>query len=133
MDIGGGGFTAAAACATYALIRANEDGWSDAAVWGLLGLAVVLLAVFVTFESRSRHPMFELALLRNRSFVVVLLAGLLLTFAAFATFTYTSIWLQSVLGLSAIGAGSPACRCRSRRSVSRRYWGGFCTAGGQIW
>ena len=106
VDIGGMvSFTAAAVSATYALILANEEGWSDAGVWGLIGLAVVLLAVFVAFESRSRHAMFDLALLRNRSFVGVLLAGLLLTFAAFATFTYTSIWLQSVLGMSAIGAG----------------------------
>ncbi|WP_405096477.1 MFS transporter [Micromonospora sp. NBC_01412] len=106
VDVGGMvSFTAAAACATYALIRANEDGWSNAGVWWLIVLAAVLLAVFVAFEARSRHAMFDLALLRNRSFVGVLLAGFLLTFAAFATFTYTSIWLQSVLGLSPLGAG----------------------------
>ncbi|MFI6761729.1 MFS transporter [Micromonospora sp. NPDC050417] len=98
-------FTAAAACATYALIRANEDGWSDRGVWWLLTLAGLLLAGFVAIETRSRHAMFDLGLLRNRSFVGVLLAGLLMTFAAFAVFTYTSIWLQSVLGMSAIGAG----------------------------
>jgi MFS family permease len=106
VDIGGmASFTAAAGVAIYALIRANGAGWSDPGVWGLLGLAAVLLAVFALVEARSRHAMFDLALLANRSFVGVLLAGLLLTFAAFATFTYTSIWLQSVLGLSAIGAG----------------------------
>jgi predicted MFS family arabinose efflux permease len=106
VDIGGmAGFTAAAACATYALIRANEDGWSNAGVWWLLVLAAVLLAVFAAFEARSQHPMLDLTLLRNRSFVGVLLAGFLLTFAAFAAFAYTSIWLQSVLGLSPIGAG----------------------------
>jgi MFS family permease len=49
--------------------------------------------------------MLDLALLRNRSFAGVLLAALVLTFAAFASFTYTSIWLQSVLGLSPIQAG----------------------------
>ncbi|MGW3605364.1 MFS transporter [Micromonospora sp. NPDC005161] len=98
-------FTAAAACATYALIRANEDGWSAAAVWWLLVVAALLLAGFVAIEARTRHAMFDLALLRNRSFVAVLLAGLLLTFAAFTTLTYTSIWLQSVLGLSPIAAG----------------------------
>lgn len=106
VDIGGMvSFTAAAAGATYALILANERGWDDVTVWGLLGLAAVLLTVFVMVESLSRHAMFDLTLLRNRSFVGVLLAGLLLTFAAFATYTYTSIWLQSVLGMSAIGAG----------------------------
>ncbi|GIH13900.1 MFS transporter [Rugosimonospora africana] len=98
-------FTAAAGCATYALIRANENGWSSAATWWTLGLAAVLLVAFVAVESRSRGAMLDLALLRNRSFVGVLIAGLLMTFAAFAAFTYTSIWLQSVLGLSPIEAG----------------------------
>jgi EmrB/QacA subfamily drug resistance transporter len=106
VDVGGmASFTAAAACATYALIRANEDGWSGAGVWWLLALAAVLLAVFAAIEARSQHAMLDLGLLRNRSFVGVLLAGFLLTFAAFAAFTYTSIWLQSVLGLSPIAAG----------------------------
>ncbi|KJE19340.1 arabinose efflux permease family protein [Frankia torreyi] len=106
VDLGGmTSFTAAAAGATYALIRANEHGWSDPGIWGLLAAAVVLLAVFTAVEAHTQHPMLDLALLRNRSFVGVLLAGLLLTFAAFAAFTYTSIWLQSVLGLSPIEAG----------------------------
>ncbi|MFF0370625.1 hypothetical protein [Micromonospora sp. NPDC005087] len=58
-------------------------------------VAALLLAGFVTIEARTRNAMFDLALLRDRSFVAVLLAGLLLTFAAFTTLTYTSIWLQS--------------------------------------
>ena len=49
--------------------------------------------------------MLDLALLRNRAFVGVLIAGLVLTLSAFSAFTYTSIWLQSVLGLSPIQAG----------------------------
>ncbi|WP_439675912.1 MFS transporter [Embleya sp. MST-111070] len=99
------GFTLAAAAATYALIRANEDGWSDAGVRWLLAASVVSLAGFTVIEVRSQYPLFDLALLRNRTFVGVLLAGLLLTFAAFAGFSYTSIWLQTVRGMSPIGAG----------------------------
>jgi EmrB/QacA subfamily drug resistance transporter len=98
-------FTAAAAAATYGLIRANEYGWSAPGTWGTLVASVVLLAVFVVIEQRTDHAMLDLALMRNRSFVGILLAGLLLTFAAFASFTYVSIWLQSVLGLSPIQAG----------------------------
>jgi MFS family permease len=49
--------------------------------------------------------MLDLDLLRNRSFAGVLIAGFVLTFAAFASFTYVSIWLQSVLDLSPIEAG----------------------------
>jgi EmrB/QacA subfamily drug resistance transporter len=98
-------FTAAAAAATYGLIRANEHGWSSLGTWGTLVASAVLLAAFVAVEQRTDRPMLDLALMRNRSFVGVLLGGLLLTFAAFAAFTYTSIWLQSVLGLSPIQAG----------------------------
>jgi len=98
-------FSGAAAAATYALIRANEAGWSNALTWWMLALAGALLAAFVWTEARSPHPLLDLALLRQRSFVGVLAAGLLLPFAAFAAFTYTSIWLQSVLGMSPVQAG----------------------------
>jgi hypothetical protein len=65
----------------------------------------VLLALFVLVELRVAQPMLDLGLLRNRAFVGVLLGGMLLTLAAFAAFTYTSIWLQSVLGMTPIQAG----------------------------
>jgi EmrB/QacA subfamily drug resistance transporter len=98
-------FTVAAATATYALIRANERGWSNSLTWIMLAVAAVALTLFVVVESRSPHAMLEPALLRNRTFSGVLIAGLLLTFAAFALFTYTSIWLQSVMGMSPLRAG----------------------------
>ncbi|WP_084010842.1 MFS transporter [Pseudofrankia sp. DC12] len=98
-------FSASAGSATYALIRANDDGWSDLGVWLLLAGAVVLLGVFAALEARSSHPMFDLSLLRNRRFTGVLVAGLLMTFAAFSAFTYTSIWLQSVIRMTPLQAG----------------------------
>ncbi|MFI6158824.1 MFS transporter [Micromonospora haikouensis] len=106
VDVGGVVvFAVAAGCATYALIRAAEADWSDAVVWAAAGAAAVLLAGFAVVEWRVRQPMFDLALLRDRAFVAVLLAGLLLTFAAFAPLAYSMIWLQSVLGLGPVGAG----------------------------
>jgi EmrB/QacA subfamily drug resistance transporter len=106
VDVGGMiTFTAAAALATYGLIRANEHGWSALGTWGTLAGSAVLLAIFVAVELRTEHAMLDLGLMRNRSFVGVLIGGLMLTFAAFASFTYVSIWLQSVLGLSPIEAG----------------------------
>jgi EmrB/QacA subfamily drug resistance transporter len=106
VDVAGmAAFTAAAGTLTYGLIRANEHGWSMPATWLWLAASPVLLAAFVVVESRSPQSMLDLGLLRNRSFVGILLAALVLTFAAFASFTYTSIWLQSVLGLTPIEAG----------------------------
>lgn len=98
-------FTAAAASLTYGLIQANANGWSQAGSWAPIAAAPLLLALFVVIELRTQAPMLDLALMRNRCFVGILLAGLVVTLAAFASFTYTSIWLQSVLGLSPIQAG----------------------------
>jgi len=98
-------FTVAALALTLAVIRANTVGWGAFQTWGLLALSALALAAFVLVERRSPDAMLDLALLRNRSFVGILVASLLVNFAAFAAFTYTSIWLQSVLGLSPLRAG----------------------------
>ena len=98
-------FTVAATALTLAVIRANEEGWGSVQTWGLLVLSALALAAFVLVEMRSPHAMLDLALLRNRSFTGILIAGLLVNFAAFAAFTYTSIWLQSVVGMTPLQAG----------------------------
>ena len=66
---------------------------------------MVFLGAFLVVEARVDQPMIELSLLRNRSFAGVLIAALVLNFSAFAFFTYTSIWMQSVLGFGAIKTG----------------------------
>ncbi|MFE9579096.1 MFS transporter [Nocardia sp. NPDC006044] len=99
-------FTVSAAAATYALIRANEHGWSNALTWWLLLVAAVALLVFLLVERTSAQPMLDLALLRDRSFAGVLVAAGTLFFAAFGALMYTQIWMQSVLGLTAIQAGA---------------------------
>jgi EmrB/QacA subfamily drug resistance transporter len=95
-------FTAAAGCLTYALIR---GGWSSPVTLGLLAAAVAALALFGAIEMRRRDPMLDLSLLRNRAFTGLLIAGALLSAAAWADMAYESLWLQSLLGKSAIGAG----------------------------
>ena len=98
-------FTVCAAAVTYALIQSGTDGWTGAKVLGLFGVAVLSLIAFIVIELRTEAPLLDLSLLRNRSFAGLMFAGLLLSAAAFAHLTYTSIWLQSVLGMSPIKAG----------------------------
>jgi EmrB/QacA subfamily drug resistance transporter len=97
--------TAAAAAATYAMIRAGSYGWAAVGTWGLLAAAAGLLGAFAVIEWRTADPMLDLRLLRSRVFTGMILAGLTLNFAAFAYLTYTSIWLQSVLRMTPIDAG----------------------------
>jgi EmrB/QacA subfamily drug resistance transporter len=98
-------FAIAAGSATYALIRAGEEGWtgSGTAIW--FGLAAVALIAFLAVERRSAHGMLDLGLFRSPTFVGIMLAATLLPVAAFAYPVYLSLWLQSVLGLEAVHAG----------------------------
>ena len=98
-------FTLAAAALTFGLIRAHEQGWTSTTTLAIFAVAAAALAAFVGVEQRSTHPMLDLALFTRGSFVAVLVASLVVNFSALAYFTYISIWLQSVLDLSPIGAG----------------------------
>ncbi|MEU0213068.1 MFS transporter [Streptomyces canus] len=102
---GGGAFTLAAAALTFALVRVAEEGWGSGQTLGALAVCVAALGAFVAIERRVAEPMLDLAMLRRRSFVLVLIAAALLSISAFAGLIYVSIWLQTVLDLGAISAG----------------------------
>jgi EmrB/QacA subfamily drug resistance transporter len=91
---------------TYGLIEANNYGWTSARILALFGAAAVLLAVFVVLESRQRLPMLDLGLFRNMTFAGANVATLLVTFALFGLFFYNSLFIQNVLGYSAIQTGA---------------------------
>jgi EmrB/QacA subfamily drug resistance transporter len=91
---------------TYALISTNHHSWTSARVLSLFALAVVALAAFVVLELRQRIPMLDLSLFRDRTFAgsnaVMLLVGL----AMFGIFFFNSLFLQNILGYSAIQTGA---------------------------
>ena len=119
-------FTAAAGCLTYALIR---GGWTSAATLRLLAGAVVALALFVVAELKRPDPMLDLSLLRNRAFSALLVAGALMSAAAWAAMAYESLWLQSLLGKSAIGAGLVLLPAALMAFVVRTDCGRDCSTG----
>jgi MFS family permease len=106
LDLAGAlAFTLFASALTYGLIESGDKGWGSATVLVALGGSVLALAAFVGIELRAERPLVDLSLLRNRGFLGLLLGGLLLSAAAFAELTYTSLWLQQALHLSPLGAG----------------------------
>jgi EmrB/QacA subfamily drug resistance transporter len=106
LDYAGGlAFTVAAGAATYALIESADKGWGSSTVLGLLVVSAVALLLFVVIELRAKAALLDLALFRRPTFVGLMICALLFPAAAFSHLTYTSIWLQSVLGLSPIEAG----------------------------
>ncbi|GAA3392005.1 MFS transporter [Cryptosporangium minutisporangium] len=99
-------FTLAASAVTYGLIRAGEDGWTEPAP--LIGFAVgaVALAAFVTVERVRAYPMLDLALFKRPLFTGLMIAAAATSLGAFSAMAFTSLWLQSVLGLGPIAAGA---------------------------
>jgi EmrB/QacA subfamily drug resistance transporter len=98
-------FTVGAGGVVFGLVRAAVDGWSAPVAWGPLVAGVAVLAGWVLVERRSRAPMLDVSLFRSRSFTGIMLGALLLNGAAFSANLYTSLWLQSILGLSPLQGG----------------------------
>ena len=88
-----------------ALLRGNEDGWTSAPIIAAGAGALVLLAAFVAVEARVAQPMLPLRLFRDRSFTGAQIAAFAISASFFAIFLYTTLYLQQILGLSAIEAG----------------------------
>lgn len=87
------------------LLRANDNGWTSLRTIATLSGAGALLAVFLLIERRSRQPMLPLALFRVRSFTGAQISAFAISASFFAAYLYATLYLQNVLGLSAIDAG----------------------------
>jgi EmrB/QacA subfamily drug resistance transporter len=98
-------FSAALAGLVYGLIRSNEVGWGSGEVVFSFVASAVLLIAFVIAETRVREPMLDLTLLRNPTFVGGLIAAFAISASLFAAFPYLVLYLQGMLGLSAIEVG----------------------------
>jgi EmrB/QacA subfamily drug resistance transporter len=98
-------FTLGLTALVYGLIRSHPDGWSSTTVTGSLTAAAVLLTLFFVIEARSRAPMLDLHLLRVPTFNGGLIAAWAISASLFALITYIVLYLQNILGSSAIDTG----------------------------
>jgi len=91
---------------TYALIEANNYGWTSSRILALLAFAVIMLGLFVVLEHRQRLPMLDLSLFRNMTYTGANVAMLLVTLAMFGIFFYNSIFIQRIMGYSPVQTGA---------------------------
>jgi EmrB/QacA subfamily drug resistance transporter len=91
---------------TYGLIEANTYGWTSGRILGSFAVAVVLLVAFVLLEMHQRIPMLDLSLFRNGTFAGANLAVLLVALAMFGVFFFVSLYMQGILGYSAVETGA---------------------------
>ncbi len=99
--------TSALVLLVYALTRANVNGWGSAETLGALAGSAVLHIAFVVVERHSKAPLVPLGIfarlrtLTGANVVAFLLGGL-----TFAMFFMLSLYMQQVLGMSALQAGA---------------------------
>jgi EmrB/QacA subfamily drug resistance transporter len=91
---------------TYGLIEANTYGWTSTRILGAFAVAVVGLATFVLLERHQRAPMLPLQLFRNSTYTGANLVVLLVALAMFGVFFFVSLYMQNVLGYSAVQTGA---------------------------
>src|SRR5262249_17570807 len=91
---------------TYALIETNTNAWGSARVITLLAVAAAALTAFVVLEQRQRLPMLDLSLFPSASFSAAHVVMGLVGVAMFGVFFFNSLYLQNVLGYSAIQTGA---------------------------
>jgi EmrB/QacA subfamily drug resistance transporter len=98
-------FGAALASLIYALIESNEKSFGSGRVVGCFVAAAVLLIAFVVVEARGQQPMFDLKLFTLPTFTGGAVAAFGVSSTIFALLLYLVLYLQDVLGLSALGTG----------------------------
>jgi EmrB/QacA subfamily drug resistance transporter len=89
----------------YAIVKAQDWGWVSGSTLGLAALAVGLLGLFIWIESRSPFPLVRLGLFKLRSLAVGNGVFLLVVGGLFAMFFFASLYLQNILGYSALTTG----------------------------
>jgi EmrB/QacA subfamily drug resistance transporter len=89
----------------YGLTQSTNNGWTSVQTIGSLAASAVLMAAFVWIESRSRSPLVPLGFFRRRTPTAANVIGLGLGTITFGTFFLLSLYMQQVLGFSAIKTG----------------------------
>jgi EmrB/QacA subfamily drug resistance transporter len=97
--------TAALTAIILALIEGNSWGWGSVPILSLLIGGAIGLAAFVAIELRVAAPMVEFALFRTRQFIGTNLIAFIITFAMMGTFFFMALYMQDILGFSALEAG----------------------------
>ncbi len=89
----------------YAITQAGQDGWLAGGTLGFFAAALALLVGFVGWELRHPEPLMRFGLLQIRTVSGANMAGFIMGTALFAMFLMLTLYMQQVLGYSALKTG----------------------------
>lgn len=88
-----------------ALIEGNSWGWDSTSVLALIAVSVISLIIFVFTENRVTAPIIEFGLFKSRNFIGAVTTAFIISFAMMGVFFFLALYMQNVLGYSALEAG----------------------------
>jgi EmrB/QacA subfamily drug resistance transporter len=97
--------TGGLALLVYAISKAPDVGWGSARTILLLIASFIILGVFLLIELRTRAPLMPFRIFRIRSVFAANVVGFLLGAVIFANFLVLTLYVQQVLGWSALKTG----------------------------
>jgi predicted MFS family arabinose efflux permease len=89
----------------YGITEANDYGWGSGTTWAIFAGALAILGAFVAWERRHPEPLMRFGILRIRTVLGANVAGFILGTAMFAMFLMLTLYMQQVLGYSAMQTG----------------------------
>jgi EmrB/QacA subfamily drug resistance transporter len=98
--------TAGLSLLVYALVDANSAGWASTQTLGLGALSLALISGFYLIERRSKAPLVPFpGIFRIRTITGINITAVLIAAALFSMFFFVSLYMQQVLGFSALQGG----------------------------
>src|SRR4051812_12894955 len=97
--------TAGLSSLVYGMTRAGQDGWLAPQTLVVFGVALALLAGFVTWELRHPEPLMRFGILQTRTVSGANVAGFIMGTALFSMFLMLTLYMQQVLGYSPMKTG----------------------------
>src|SRR3954470_5867177 len=90
----------------YTMVRADKAGWGSMQTLGLGAVALALIAGFYVIERRQKDPLVPFpGIFRMRTITGINISAVLIAAALFSMFFFISLYMQNVLGFSALKAG----------------------------
>ena len=88
-----------------ALIEGNRWGWGSPEIVALFATAIAGAIAFVYIETHRRVPMVDFSFFKSRTFAGANLVAIVISFAMLAQFFFMALYMQNILGFSALEAG----------------------------
>ncbi|MCU1462913.1 MAG: hypothetical protein JWO37_2988 [Acidimicrobiales bacterium] len=105
LDLVGAGLSIVGISAlVYGLIQAPDKGWSSTETTAAFVIGVVVIALFVVWESRVDQPMLDMSYFRNRAFSTATGGMILVFLSMFGVMFLVTQYFQLILGYSPLSA-----------------------------